>query len=115
MSLFQQPGTAEPLPLPLERPDPVVREPARPLTRDVRQLVADSVALVTAYLALAQGADDVIPALLSEPTPDQALALTATTAWLASALVAEVDASFDGAGTAWLQGVALGIAKEGPK
>lgn len=113
LTLFQPAGVANALTLPLEREDPAAAEPTSALGDDARQLIASSVALVTAYLAFAQGADDVVPALLSEQTAEQALALAATTAWLASALVAEVDASFDGAGTAWLQGVALGIAESG--
>lgn len=110
LTLFQSKGTAEPLLLPLERPDPVLPIADRPVQGDVRQLIVDSVALITAYLSLAQGADDVVPALLGDQTSEQALALAATTAWLASVLVVEVDSSFDGAGTAWLQGVALGMA-----
>lgn len=111
LSLFVPPGGAEALTLPLVAPSTATDVPAAsPPTSDnqMSQQVANSVALVTAYLTYAT--DDAVPALLAEQTPEQVLALAATTAWLASCLVTLVDDTLEGAGTAWLQAVALGAA-----
>lgn len=75
-----------------------------------RELLRDSIALVTALLPMASGDRDVVPALLADQDQDRLLGLSATTAWLASVLVAELDGLLPGAGTAWLRGLALGLA-----
>lgn len=111
LSLFVPPGGAEPLTLPLVAPTTKAEAPragAPVNTNPAASLLASSVALVTACLAYP--ADDTVPALLADQTPEQALALAATTAWLMSSLISLVDEALDGAGTAWLQGVALGAA-----
>lgn len=122
LTLFQPSGTAEPLTLPFgttsasrsaggtAAPEPLPAKPA--MGRTQRDLLRDSIALVTALTPVAEGDSEVVPALLADQDPDQLLGLVATTAWLASVLVAQLDEIHPGAGTAWLQGLALGLAEE---
>ncbi len=52
-----------------------------------------------------------VPALLADQGPDELLGLTATTAWLASALIKQFEAIAPGAAEAWLQSLAVGLAE----
>lgn len=124
LALFQPQGVPEPLTLPFgtgsvsrarqpaedDLPEPATVRPA--MGTEQRDLLRDSIALVTALLPLAQGDNDVVPALLADQDPDRLLGLSATTAWLASVVITELDQALPGAGTAWLQGLALGLAEE---
>ena len=124
LALFQAPGAAEPLTLPFGTasvsppishtgdgpPPPETARSTMGLAQ--RELLRDSIALVTALLPMASGDRDVVPALLADQDQDRLLGLSATTAWLASVLVAELDGLLPGAGTAWLRGLALGLADE---
>lgn len=117
MPLFGLPG--EPMTLPFTSSTaspaagPAQAEPVAEPGRAQLDLLRDSIALVTALLPVADGSSDVVPALLADQAPEQLLELTATTAWLAGLLVRQLDELHDGGGTAWLQGLGLGLAEEG--
>jgi hypothetical protein len=82
------------------------------IVRTQNDLLRDSIALVTALTPVAESNSHIIPALLADQDPEELLALVATAAWLASVLVAQLDELHAGAGTAWLQGLALGLVDE---
>ncbi len=67
-------------------------------------------ATITAMLPGDRGAD-LVPALLADQGPDELLGLTASTAWLASALIKQFEAIAPGAAEAWLQSLAVGLAE----
>ncbi len=73
-----------------------------------RHLLRQSIALITAMLP-GDGGDDLVPAILADQGPDELLGLTATTAWLASALIKQFEAIAPGAAEAWLQSLAVGL------
>lgn len=124
MTLFPPHGMSEPLTLPFStgsasRPGRGAGDgPVQPGTpepkADTAQLdhLSDSIALVTALLPGAGGETDVVTALLADQDPDRLLGISATTAWLAAYLVRQFDELHQGAGTAWLQGLALGLVEE---
>ena len=117
LSLFHPEGAVEELTLPLIATPPRTPETTAISAESHRSLslLSDSIALVTALLPLAAGQDEAVPAILADQASDRLLGLTATTAWVASALVQLLDEHGNGAGTQWLQGLALGLAADDPK
>ena len=71
----------------------------------------DSIALVTALLPGSGDDGDVVTGLLADTDADRLLSVSATTAWLASYLVRQLGELHHGAGTAWLQGLTIGLAE----
>lgn len=74
-------------------------------------LLKQSIALVTAMLP-GDGGDDLVPAVLADQSPEELLGLAATTGWLMSALIREFEEIAPGAAEAWLQGMAIELAKQ---
>lgn len=109
LTLFVPPGGHEQATLPLAGGPPEAA-PARPEARQLSHL-SRSIAMVTA-LVPDPSDGDALPAVLADQDPEELLSLTLTTAWLASALVRLLDEAGNGAGTAWLQGIALGLAQD---
>ena len=116
MTLFPTPGRGDPLTLPFttgtaspsRQPPP--QAPAADQTAAQVDRLRRSIALITALMPGAGG--DVVTALLADQDTDQLLELLGTTAWLAAHFLGQLDEMADGAGTAWLQGLALGFSKE---
>ena len=117
LPLFGLPGEAMTLPFTSSTASPSAGptqdEPVTGPGQAQLDLLRDSIALVTALLPGAEERSDVVPALLADQEPERLLDLTATTAWLASVLVRQLDELHGGGGTAWLQGLGLGLATEG--
>ena len=121
MALFPPPGAGEPLTLPFS--SGTASRAGRPSDADAGapgtgpgstqlDLLRDSIALVTALLPGSEGDSDLVTGLLDGTDADHLLGVSATTAWLASHLVQQLDELHGGAGTAWLRGLAIGLADE---
>jgi hypothetical protein len=96
-----------------EAPEEVAARDGRPpagLSVDAIARASRAVAWLTATLSLRPEGEEMILEVLAEGSPEHFLELSLAVAWLATELITELDDAQDGAGTAWLQGVAVHLA-----